>query len=63
MGKGPVSKKDIIIETSYYYMNLHLQLLNLAILNKQYNEIEFQKSQLRKIRDRLLKLGYFERKI
>lgn len=61
--RGPVNKKDIDTETSYYYMNMHLQLLNIAILNKQQNEIEFQKSQLKKIRTKLLKLGYFERMI
>jgi hypothetical protein len=61
MSRGPVNKKNIAIESYYGYMNIHLDLLKIAILNKQENEILFQKSQLKKVRTALLKLGYFER--
>ena len=59
--RGPVSQKDLAIETRYGYMNIHLELLHKALLEKHDFQIAFQTAQLKKVRDALLKLGYFER--
>ena len=59
MARGPVNKKQLAIESYYGYMNIHLELLQKALLDKIDSEITFQMSQLSKIRDALLKLGYF----
>jgi hypothetical protein len=59
--RGPVTKKDLAIETRYGYMNIHLELLFKALKENDSNEIGFQISQLKKIVNALTKLGYFER--
>lgn len=59
--RGPVNQKDLAIETRYYYMNVHLELLHKALLDKSDSQIAFQMAQLNKVRDVLIKLGYFER--
>lgn len=61
MVRGPINKKDIAIESYYGYMNIHLEILFKAILVNDFKQMEFQKSQLNKVRSALLKLGYFER--
>jgi hypothetical protein len=55
--KGRVNAKELQTMMYYQYMNFHLQLLFNA---KDKEEKAFQIKQLTKIRDILLKLGYFE---
>lgn len=62
MAKGPVNKKDIAIETTYGYMNIHLELLFNAISKNETSVAEFQKTQLERTRTILSNLGYFERR-
>jgi hypothetical protein len=57
--RGPVNKKQLAIESHYGYLNIHLELLQKALLKKSDSEIAFQMSQINKIRSALLKLGYF----
>ena len=59
MARGPVNKKQLAIESYYGYMNIHLELLHKAFLDKSDSQIAFQCAQLLRIRDALLKLGYF----
>lgn len=59
--KNPVNQKDLAIESSYGYMNIHLSLLFKALTENNTDDVLFQKAQLKKVRDMLLKLGYFER--
>jgi hypothetical protein len=57
-----VNRKNLALESSYGYLNIHLSLLYKAILENNIDEQLFQKSQLKKVRNRLIKLGYFERR-
>lgn len=59
--KNPVNEKQLNIEFYYGYMNIHLERLQYGINAKNDVEIAFQKQQLQKTRNALLKLGYFER--
>lgn len=58
--KNIVNEKNLAIESSYGYMNIHLSLLDNAIKENDRDNINFQINQLSKIRNRLIKLGYFD---
>lgn len=58
MARNIVNKKQLAIESNYGYMNIHLELLFKA---KDDSEKVFQFTQLNKVRNALLKLGYFEK--
>lgn len=59
--RGPVNQKDLAIESTYGYLNIHLSLLFKAQQEEDKKEIKFQTSQIEKCRNALEKLGYFER--
>lgn len=46
----------------YGYLNIHLDLLSKAIKENNQKEINFQSSQIKKCREELILLGYFEGK-
>jgi hypothetical protein len=60
MARGPINQKQLAIESYYGYLNIHLELLHKALLDKSEEIIEFQKSQITAARKALMKLGYFE---
>jgi hypothetical protein len=59
MSRGPVNKKQLAIESYYGYMNIHLEKLQNAISKKSDSEIAVQVINLNKVRNALIKLGYF----
>lgn len=61
MVRGPVNQKQIAIETTYGFLNIHLALLDKAIKEKDVPNIIREKAEVRELRSKLLKLGYFER--
>lgn len=59
--KNPVNRKALAIESFYGYMNIHLELLHQAIKEDNLGEVNFQMSQLHKVRHALIKLNYFKK--
>ena len=51
---------EIVMEEYVNRMNTHLDLLSLAIANGDENNIELQKEQLEKVRQKLMELEYFK---
>lgn len=61
MERKEVNRKALAIEANYGYLNLHLELLFLALKENHEKEINYQMLKVKEYANILNKLGYFER--